>query len=288
MSAARQPAGPSTTTTSTADTAGRVADAVAGAAATPRRGARVTAVTSGKGGVGKTFVAANLAAALARRGERVLVLDADLGLANLDVVLNLTARTTLHDVFTGRATLEQALQPAPGGFTVLLAGSGLIEYSRMTPQVRDQLIALMAEVRPRFDHVLLDTGAGIADVVLFTVSLADELLVVTTPEPTALADAYATLKVLRNTQPARPVRLLVNQVQRAGDGRAVCSQLQSVIDRFVNPGLAHPLVLLLAGEVPSDGAVREAVQRRQLVMTQLPGCPAAIALVAAAGKLAGP
>src|ERR1700754_1314607 len=103
-----------------------------------RGGARTLAVTSGKGGVGKTFVTANLAAALAARGERVLVLDADLGLANLDVVLNLHPKLTLHDVFTGKASLEQAILPAPGGFSVLLAGSGLVEYSRLTPQVRDQ------------------------------------------------------------------------------------------------------------------------------------------------------
>src|SRR5687768_1431998 len=158
--------------------------------------ARITAVTSGKGGVGKTFMAANLAAALARRGERVLVLDADLGLANLDVVLNLFPKITLHDVFTGKAKLEDAILPAPGGFSVLLAGSGLVEYSRLTAEVRDQLIKIIESVAPRFDRVLLDTGAGISDVVLFTISLATDVLVVATPEPTSLTDAYATIKVL--------------------------------------------------------------------------------------------
>ena len=254
----------------------------------PRAGARITAVTSGKGGVGKTFVAANLAAALARAGQRVLVLDADLGLANLDVVLNLAARVTLHDVFTGRATLDQALQPAPGGFTVLLAGSGLVEYSRMTPEVRDKLLDVIAQVRPRFDQVLLDTGAGISDVVLFTVSLADEVLVVATPEPTSLTDAYATIKVLASTQAARPMRLLVNQVQRKGEGRAVCSQLQQVLDRFVSPELATPLKLILIGEVPLDATVRTSVQQRRLLMESMPGSAAAVALAAAAGKLLPP
>ena len=177
--------------------------------------ARVIAVTSGKGGVGKTFVSANLAAALARAGQRVLVLDADLGLANLDVVLNLCARVTLHDVFSGRAELADALQPAPCGFTVLLAGSGLLEYSRMTPELHDRLVEVVDAVRPDFDLVLLDTGAGISDVVLFTLSLADELLVVVTPEPTSLTDAYAAIKLLATTQAARPVRLLVNQAQQA-------------------------------------------------------------------------
>ena len=256
-------------------------------ASAPRR-ARITAVTSGKGGVGKTFVAANLAAALARAGQRVLVLDADLGLANLDVVLNLAARITLHDVFTGRAPFEDALQPAPGGFSVLLAGSGLVEYSRMTPEVRDKLLEVVSRVRPQFDHVLLDTGAGLSDVVLFTVSLADEVLVVTTPEPTALTDAYATVKVLAATQPARPMHLLVNQAQRVGDGSAVRAQLQRVVDRFVNVTLAVPLQLKLLGEVPLDAAVRDSIARRQLLMAHRPGSAAAVALVAAAGKLLPP
>ncbi|MDT7836647.1 MinD/ParA family protein [Aquabacterium sp. OR-4] len=267
---------------------GSHSEANAPAPGSARRGARVTAVTSGKGGVGKTFVAANLAAALARRGERVLVLDADLGLANLDVLLNLAARTTLHDVFTGRATLAQALQPAPGGFTVLLAGSGLIEYSRMTPEVRDKLLALVEQVRPQFDHVLLDTGAGISDVVLFTVSLADEVVVVATPEPTSLADAYATVKVLVSTQSARPMRLLVNQTQRLGEGRSVCQQLQSVVDRFVNPPRETPVRLVCLGEVPLDIAVRESVQRRELLMEAQPGSAAAVALGTVAGRLLTP
>ena len=255
-------------------------------AAGQRPGACVTAITSGKGGVGKTFVAANLAAALARLGKRVLVLDADLGLANLDVVLNLAARTTLHDVFTGRVSLDDALHPAPGGFTVLLSGSGLVEYSHMTPVVRDKLLAVVEQMRPRFDHVLLDTGAGISDVVLYTVSLADELLVVATPEPTSMTDAYATIKVLATSQRSRPLRLLVNQVARAGDGRAVMTQLQQVIDRFVNPGLAQPLQLQWAGELPLDNAVRESVQKRQLLLQLLPGSDAAQAMLAVAGRLA--
>lgn len=266
------------------DTA-RPAAAESGAPPPATKGARITAVTSGKGGVGKTFVTANLAAALARRGERVLVLDADLGLANLDVVLNLYSRLTLHDVFTGRTPLEDAILPAPGGFSVLLAGSGLVEYSRMTPEVRDKLLDVIGRVRPRYDHVLLDTGAGISDVVLFTVSLADEVLIVATPEPTSLADAYATVKVLASTQAARPMRLLVNQTQKVGEGRTVRTQLQQVVDRFVNSNLPKPVRLDHIGDVPQDKAVREAVQRRQLLLESLPGSVASQAIVAAAAKL---
>jgi len=236
---------------------------------------RILAVTSGKGGVGKTFVSANLAAALAARGERVLVLDADLGLANLDVVLNLFPKVTLHDVLTGR-----------------IACSGLVEYSRLTPQVRDQLSEIILQLVPRFDRILLDTGAGISDVVLHAVSLADEVLVVVTPEPTSMTDAYATIKVLATLQKRRHVRLVVNQVSAAGEGRTIRNQLQLVVDRFVAPQLkaegdSVPLVLELLGEIPIDPAVREAVGKRALLLVTMPGAPAATALTAAAARLAG-
>ena len=254
-------------------------------ASTPRSYPHIFAVTSGKGGVGKTFVSANLAAALARGGRRVLVLDADLGLANLDVVLNLFPKITLHDVFTNKSTLADAILPAPGGFHVLLAGSGMVEYSRMTPEVRDQLQKVIDEVAPKFDYVLLDTGAGISDVVLYTVSLAGEVLVVATPEPTSLTDAYATIKVLATTQGRRRIHLLVNQVRKLGEGRAVRQQLQQVVDRYVNPQLDSPVRLELLGDVPGDPAVRESVLRRQLLMESLPGTPAALALVQVATKM---
>jgi flagellar biosynthesis protein FlhG len=251
-----------------------------------RRG-RVTAVTSGKGGVGKTFVSANLAAALARLGERVLVLDADLGLANLDVVLNLYPKITLHEVFSGKYALEDAIVPAPGGFSVLLAGSGMVEYSRLTPHVRDQLQRVVGQVAQRFDRVLLDTGAGISEVVLYTVSLADDVLVVATPEPTSLTDAYATIKVLAATQQRRAMQLIVNQVRAPGDGRGIRQQLQGVVDRYVNPGLEQPVRLELLGEVPSDPAVRDAVLKRELLLEWLPGAPAALALTQLAMRVRG-
>ncbi|MDY0746422.1 MinD/ParA family protein [Paucibacter sp. R3-3] len=253
----------------------------------PRAGARTLAVTSGKGGVGKTFVTANLAAALAAHGNKVLVLDADLGLANLDVVLNLHPKLTLHEVFTGKCTLEQAILPAPGGFSVLLAGSGMVEYSRLTPDVRDKLLQILEEVKPHFDWVLLDTGAGISDVVLFAISLAADVLVVATPEPTSLTDAYATIKVLCTQQERRHVGLLVNQANRPGEGRLICSQLQQVLQRFVGatPGQAFKLELL--GEVKADPVVRQAVLKRQLMLEHFPGSDAAQAIKALANKLIG-
>lgn len=257
----------------------------------PSKG-RVIAVTSGKGGVGKTFVSANLAAALTRRGLRVLVLDADLGLANLDVVLNLYPKLTLHDVFTGKCALDDAIVKAPGGFSVLLAGSGMVEYSRLTPEVREDFLRLMGEVVPRYDVVLLDTGAGISDVVLFALSLASEILLIATPEPTSLTDAYATIKVLATQQRRQLIRLIVNQAVRPGDGRAITAQLQTVLNRFVGAGAGQaaagqpPAVRLVhMGDIPVDKAVKEAIMRRQLLMLHTPGCPASVAIGQIAGRL---
>jgi flagellar biosynthesis protein FlhG len=245
----------------------------------------VIAVTSGKGGVGKTFVAANLAAALAQRGHRVLVLDADLGLANLDVVLNLHPKLTLHDVFTGKCALDEAILQAPGGFSVLLAGSGMVEYSRLTAEVRTEFMRAIHTVVPRYDVVLLDTGAGISDVVLFAVSLAAEVLMVATPEPTSLTDAYATVKVLAGQQQRRIVRLVVNQASRPGMGRVLAAQLQQVLDRFVVGEAGHAIRLLPLGEIPADPEVRQAVMRRRLLLANKPGCPAAQAITRLAAEV---
>lgn len=253
----------------------------------PVRLARTVAVTSGKGGVGKTFFSANLATALSRQGFKVLVLDADLGLANLDVVLNLYPKITLHDVFTGKSELNEAILPAPGGFHVLLAGSGLVEYSRLTPEVREKLLEIFEAVKPRFDFIVIDTGAGISDVVLYAISMATEVIVVATPEPTSMTDAYATIKVLSAQQSREKLNLVVNQVARAGDGRTICQQLQQVVDRFVVSPTGVVPKLQFLGDIPFDPSVREAVRKRQLLLELHPGSAAALGVNQVAVRLLG-
>lgn len=239
---------------------------------------KVFAVTSGKGGVGKTFFTANLAAALTKRGLRVLVLDFDLGLANLDIVLNLDPKFTLHDVFGGKAKIEEAIIAAPGGFDVLLAGSARVEYARLADELRTRYLEAIRTLAPAYDIVLMDTGAGLSEVVLFAVSIASEVMVLVTPEPTSLTDAYAAIKVLAKQQGRQRIRIVVNQTARQGDGRIVTTQLQQVLDRYVQPELAQAVRLIYTGDIPADPFVRQAVMRRQLLMKTMPGSPAALAV----------
>ena len=138
---------------------------------------------------------------------------------------------------------------------------------------------------PKYDVVLLDTGAGISDVVLYAVSLADEVLVVATPEPTSLTDAYATIKVLAAQQKRQQIRIVINQTMKLGDGRAIVAQLQRVLDRFAIGHSGTTVKLVHVGDIPLDVAVREAVQRRQLLVTTVPGAPAALGMTAMAAKL---
>ena len=250
--------------------------------------ARILAITSGKGGVGKTFVAANLAAALAKRGRRVLVLDADLGLANLDIILNLYPKATLHDVLTGKCSIEEIMLAAPGGFWVLPAASGLVEYSRLTSDVQEDLRRIIDGLRQRYDYLLLDTGAGISDLVLYTASLAEEVLVVATPEPASLADAYATIKILALMQQRNALKLVFNQAGSEAEARKLADQLQQVVDRFVNAQVANPVKLEYLGQIPGDPAVRDAARKRQLLFVREPAAPASKAVAALAQVLDAP
>jgi len=246
----------------------------------------IIAITSGKGGVGKTFVSANLAAALALSGHRVLVMDADLGLANLDIILNLKPKATLHEVLMGTGQLDEVILQAPGGFSVLPAGSGFADYSKLNDELRGRLRGVLDDLDGRYDYLLLDTGAGIADVVLYVASLADEVVVVATPEPTAMADAYATIKVLAMHQQRSQVHMVINQVRRQGEGLTLNRQLQQVVDRFIDAGTPDGKVKLgYLGEIPYDELVPHAVRNRTLLLESSPGSAAGRALVDIASRL---
>jgi flagellar biosynthesis protein FlhG len=243
--------------------------------------ARRYAILSGKGGVGKSVISANLAAALARSAKKVLVLDADLGLASLDVILGLETTFTLHDVLHEKCSLEQAIMRAPGGFDLLPAGSGMVEGTIITPSVSERLKELLNSVDSRYDIILFDAGAGVGEVVLFFAQLAHEILLVVTPEPTSMMDAYATIKILAKQYGRHAVHLIINQVkpeQPGKAGTAVAERLQQVVSQFLTPGDQISVHLNLIGSIPTDATVPLAVGRQRLLVDIAPTAPSTVAI----------
>jgi flagellar biosynthesis protein FlhG len=240
--------------------------------------ARIIAVTSGKGGVGKSCLTANLAWVLVHAGHRVLVIDADLGLANLDILLNLTPSATLHDVLVGTRELQDVILVGPGGIHIVPAGSGMAEYSRVTSELQEQLPDLLRRLSRDYDYVFLDTGAGISDVVLYTTSLAEEILVVVTPDPTSMADAYAAIKVMAMQQGRSRFTVVMNQTTKERPGPVFAGQLQQVTDRFLQSQLGRPIGLTYLGALPTDPAMERSICLRRLLMVSAPESPAARAL----------
>jgi flagellar biosynthesis protein FlhG len=219
------------------------------AAQTPRtvsrRARRVPytmAVTSGKGGVGKTLVTVHLALHFARMGMKVLIIDADLGLANVDVMLGMRPRHTIQDVLDGRLSLDEVAIEGPEGIVVLPAASGVADLSHLSDQQRIALLDHIDNWNAEFDVVLVDTGAGISPNVRYFVLAVERILVVATPDPTSIADAYALIKVMYLNHRVDHFELIVNQVDpehAEQDGKEVYRIIQQAADRFLNIGLDY-------------------------------------------------
>ncbi len=234
---------------------------------------RVIAVTSGKGGVGKTHLTANLAVLLARSGRRVLLVDADLGLANADIVLGICPTHHLGHLLDGTASAEEVLAEGPHGMRILGAASGVQQLTHLSDEQKRTLVAAFDPLDRRFDLVLVDCGAGIGDNVLFFAGAAQEALLVVSPEPTSLADAYATVKVLSQEAGVTHFSVVANQ---AADfqGRDVFRRLSQVTDRFLSARLSY------LGSVPRDESLLRALQVQQPVVELYPRAPASRALAA--------
>jgi flagellar biosynthesis protein FlhG len=236
--------------------------------------ARRIAIISGKGGVGKTVITANLAAALSLLGRRILVVDADLGLANLDILLGLNPRLTLNDVLRGICSPEEVLLQTAQGFDFLPAGSGLPEGSVYTSAFAEHFESILGSLDSRYDAILFDAGAGVGDVVLYFADLAQDILLVVTPEPTSLMDAYATIKILHQLHQRNEFLLIVNQAKSdssAQIGAAVAHHLQNVISKFL--GSQNPIRLELIGCIPQDPAIPHSIRQRQLLRETNPHAP---------------
>lgn len=226
--------------------------------------APIIAVTSGKGGVGKTAVTINLAVAMARQGLRVTVIDADMGLANLDVALGLVPKRTLEHFFAGDCELEEIALAGPDGIRVIPGGSGVQEMTALGTVELMRFIDAIGRLRSVCDMLLIDTAAGIADQVSRMLMLADRVVIVTWPDPTALVDAYATLKVSRRRRPDQSTGLIVNGVGNGDEAGRVHARLSAAANRFLGQGVD------LDGFITRDEALADATRRQVSVVSTNP------------------
>lgn len=240
---------------------------------------RVMAIASGKGGVGKTNVVAGLAMSLARLGQRVVVLDADFGLANLDILLGLTPRHTLEHVLRGEKLMEEILLEGPFGIRIIPASSGIQELTRLDATAELRLIQGLQRISETTDWLLIDTAAGIHDSVVKLLMAAQEVLLITTPEPTALVDAYAMVKVVHLRDPHKPLWLMVNNAQNREEAEETIEQLQAATRRFLDRELQ------VLGMVPADPFVLQAVRQQRGVTELFPQAPASLAFLDASKHL---
>lgn len=234
---------------------------------------RVMAITGGKGGVGKTSLSVNLAVSFARMGKRTLLMDADLGLANVDVLLGLTPKFTLADLVAGRCQLEDVLVEGPDGLLVVPASSGFRHMAELQPAEHVGLVNVFSELQRALDIMVVDTAAGITDSVLTFCQAAQDAVVVVCDEPASITDAYALIKVLSRERGVDRVQVVANMVRDANEGRQLYEKLARVCERFLGGVALHYL-----GAVPQDDLLRRAVQRQQAVVKAYPGSPSARAI----------
>lgn len=223
---------------------------------------QIISITSGKGGVGKTLTTVNLAVAARRLGLSVLILDGDLGLANVDVVLGLKARYNIRDVLDGHASLQDIIVEGPLGIAVIPSGSGVSSLTQLSYAQKQQIFAEIQALEAHYDLLLIDTGAGIADNVVHLNRVAQKMVVVTTPEPHALTDAYALIKVMAEEQGLKSPNLLVNMARSDLEAAKVYERVAEVAKRFLNIQVNY------LGHVPLDPQVPKAVMQRRAASEQ--------------------
>lgn len=243
------------------------------------RPVRVLGVSSGKGGVGKTNVCVNLGVALTRLGRRVTLLDADLGLANVDVLLGLKPVHTLEHVLSGECRLADVMLEIPCGMRVVPASSGVRGMAALGPQGQAGIISAFNAEANDMDVLLVDTAAGISSDVLGFLAAAQEVLVVVCNEPTSITDAYALVKVLNQTHGIDRFRIVVNMVAAGDTGQSVFDKLRRVTDRFLDVCLDY------SGAVPMDPQLRKAVSRQRAVVDAFPHSESARAFDALARRV---
>jgi flagellar biosynthesis protein FlhG len=230
---------------------------------------QVIAVTGGKGGVGKTSVAVNLSTALASTGRRVMLLDGDLGLANVDVFLGLSPRHTMAHVVAGERTLEEIIIESPQGVQVVPGASGVADLANLSAAGHLGLVQAFSNLSTRVDTLIVDTAAGLAHSVLQFSQAAQHVVIVVCDEPASMTDAYALIKVLSRDHDVSRFRVVANMVRAPGEGDALFAKLQRVTSRFLD------VTLEFVGEIPDDPYLRRAIREQRPVMAAFPSSPSA-------------
>ena len=246
------------------------------------RRAQTIAVTSGKGGVGKTNLSVNLAAVLASMRRRVVLLDADLGLANADILCGVQPRFNLAHVVAGQRSMQEVITPVPAGFSLVAGASGLARMADLSEIERKRLVSELDSLQESADIVIIDTGAGIGRNVIAFTAAADHVVIVTTPEPTAITDAYAVMKVLvrcGSSAGGAHISAMINQAKGRDEAKAVYERIAGVSRQFLKTDIAF------GGYVVADPAVQQAVRKRIPFVNQFPNCPAAQCIAAWANRI---
>ncbi|MBQ2594204.1 MAG: MinD/ParA family protein [Candidatus Riflebacteria bacterium] len=246
-------------------------------ARTPRKAgekiARTITVTSGKGGVGKTSLVANLAICLAQAGQRVIILDADLGLANIDVVFGIRPKYNLMDVINGDMDIDNIMVSGPYGIQIIAGGSGVMELADLEQDKAERLFNQLRFLEDKTDFLLIDTGAGISKSVISFCQAADQVVVITTTEPTSLVDAFGIIKVLSNKRPDAYVSALVNKADDLEEGTEIYNRLSKVAKEYLNDFEVHYL-----GCLKQDRNMHIAVRQQTPLMLFSPMSPVAVEL----------
>ncbi|GHF80709.1 MinD/ParA family protein [Thalassotalea marina] len=245
----------------------------------PKNQIKVIAVSGGKGGVGKTNVSLNTSIALAQLGKRVLVLDADLGLANVDVMLGLRVQRNLSHVMSGECELDDIIIEGPAGIKIIPATSGTQSMVDLTPSEHAGLIRAFSDMQTQFDVLIVDTAAGISDMVLSFARAAQDVMLVVCDEPTSITDCYALMKLLSRDHEVFKFKVVANMVRSPKEGQVLFSKLAKVSDRFLD------VALDLVGVIPYDENIRKAVRKQQAIVEAFPDSPASRAFKALAQKV---
>ncbi|GMV91669.1 MAG: site-determining protein [Candidatus Hydrogenedentota bacterium] len=237
-----------------------------------QNGGRVLAVTSGKGGVGKTNTSINLAIALASKGKTVSIIDADLGLANVEVLLGLNSLYNLQHVISGERSMLDVLVQGPGGINVVPGSSGIARLADMGPKARQNVLGGLEDLQGSSDFIIIDTMAGIGQNAVAFAAAADEILLVTTPEPSSIVDAYAMIKTIFQMREDAVFRLIVNMALNEAQARAVATKMSQVAQQFLGRKISY------VGYVPRDPHVSQAVMQSNPFSLRYPSCSAAKAM----------